>query len=153
MKRFISLSIIIIAIVFIAACSQPKNLVYINTQNIQLRKLNLKQPTISANVLFYNPNKYKMQLKDAIVDLYINEQKMGVAVLENEVSIPASDSFALPLIFNINMRNVKLGNAWDLATNKEFELRLDGTAKAGKVGAFIKIPVKYIGKQKLNLLN
>lgn len=107
------------------------------------------QPKIGMDVEFYNPNKSGMTLKDADIDLYINDKFVGKAFLEDKYDVPGLDTFLLPVSLKADLKNV-LPNALSLALDKEVKVGLKGFVKAGR-GVFISIPINYEGMQKLNI--
>ncbi len=130
------------------SCGNPKDLVYQDVKHFRINKISLT-PEIGLDVQFYNPNKYGMTLKDANIDLYINDKLVGKAFLPEKYSAPGLDTFLLPVVLAADLKNV-IPNAIALVGNKEVTIRLAGSVKAGK-GVFVNIPINYAGKQKLNV--
>ena len=55
------------------SCRQPKDLVYKSVQNFGLQK-----GKALMDISFYNPNRYKLKLKNADLDVFLNgEEKNG----------------------------------------------------------------------------
>ncbi|OSZ82765.1 hypothetical protein CAP35_05740 [Chitinophagaceae bacterium IBVUCB1] len=132
----------------LAACASPKDLVYQDVKNFRVNKISLR-PEVGMDVQFYNPNKYGMMLKDANVDLYINNKLAGHAMLTEKFQVPASSTFLLPVTLVADLKNI-LPNAMSLLANEEVSIRLTGNVKAGK-GIMVNIPIQYEGKKKLNV--
>lgn len=133
---------------FLASCASPQDLVYQDVKNFRVGKISLN-PEVGMDVQFYNPNKYGMTLKDAAIDLYINDKLVGHAVLDKKFNVPASSTFLLPVTLIADLKSV-LPNAVSLMSNDEVNIRLKGSVKAGR-GVLINIPINYEGKKKLNL--
>lgn len=133
---------------FLASCASPQDLVYQDVKNFRVSKISLN-PEVGMDVQFYNPNKYGMTLKDADVDLYINNKLVGHAMLDKKFNVPASSTFLLPVTLIADLKSV-LPNAVALMSNDEVNIRLKGNVKAGR-GVMINIPINYEGKKKLNL--
>ena len=131
------------------SCANPKNLVYQDVKNFRIAKLDLKHPEIGLDIQFYNPNNFGMSLKDANIDIYINNNFIGKAVLSNIFNVPAKNTFLLPVNLSANLKNI-FPSALQLAFNKDVTVKLQGSVKAGR-GVFINIPINYEGKQKLNV--
>jgi LEA14-like dessication related protein len=117
-------------ILVVASCANPKDLVYQDVKNFSVKKISLN-PEVGMDVQFYNPNKYGMTLKDADINLYINNTLVGHAVMDEKFNVPAADTFLL-------------------MSNKEVTVKLQGSVKAGK-GVLVRIPISYEGKKKLNV--
>lgn len=145
----IYLFVLIALTMLTVSCSQPKQLVYQDVRNFRVGKLTLDMPEVGMDLQFYNPNDYGLTLKDANIDVYINNTLIGKAALTNAFSVPARDTFLMPVNLTADLKNV-LPNALQILFNKEVEVTLHGNVKAGK-GIFINIPVDYRGKQRLNV--
>jgi LEA14-like dessication related protein len=133
---------------FLFSCSNPKELVYHDVKNFRVMEISM-EPKVGLDVQFYNPNNYGMTLKDADIDLFINNRYVGKAVLDHKYEVPGLDTFLLPVTMKADLKNI-LPNALSLAMNKEVTVKLQGKVKAGK-GVFVNIPINYEGKQKLNI--
>lgn len=133
---------------FLASCANPKDLVYQDVKNFRVNKISLN-PEVGMDVQFYNPNKYSMTLKDADVDLYINNKLAGHATLDKRFNIPASSTFLLPVTLVADLQNI-IPNALSLLANEEVNVKLTGHVKAGK-GVLVSIPIRYEGKKRLNV--
>lgn len=148
MKRIELLLMIVISAALLTSCASPKDLVYQDVKNFRVNKISM-HPEIGMDVQFYNPNKHGMTLKNADVNLYINEKLVGKAFLEQKYEVPGLDTFLLPVALNADLKGV-ISNGLELMANKEVNVRLEGFVKAGK-GYYINIPVHYAGKKKLNV--
>lgn len=135
-------------ILVVASCANPKDLVYQDVKNFSVKKISLN-PEVGMDVQFYNPNKYGMTLKDADINLYINNTLVGHAVMDEKFNVPAADTFLLPVKLITDLSGV-FNNALSLMSNKEVTVKLQGSVKAGK-GVLVRIPISYEGKKKLNV--
>ena len=142
-------SLLIFGLLFIAACGNPKELVYQDVKNFKVHQLSLT-PEVGMDVQFYNPNTFGMTLKDANIDVFINDQPIGKATLNTSFKVPGLDTFLLPVKLNANLSNV-FANAIAILANRNVKVRLDGNVMAGR-GVFVNIPIHYEGIQKLDVL-
>ena len=148
----LKLTILFLSLLTIVSCATQKevrNLQYQEVKNFRLAKLDLDRPEVSMDVQFYNPNNFGLTLKDAKLDLYINNAFIGSASLTRSFSVPGMDTFLLPVTLVPDFKNV-FPNALQLLFNKEVDVRIQGSVKAGK-GLFITVPINYEGRQKLNV--
>jgi LEA14-like dessication related protein len=141
-------SILFIGLLSFASCANPKELVYQDVKNFRIKEISLR-PNVGMDVQFYNPNKYGMTMKDADVNLFLNGKLVGNAKLANTYNVPANDTFLLPVNLVADLESV-LANALEILANKQMDVELKGTVKAGR-GVFINIPINYKGKQELNV--
>lgn len=131
----------------ITSCTAPKPLIYKDICDFKLDHAGLKRSGVSVNIKLYNPNHFSLKLKQGQVNMYLNDSHLGVARLERN-SVPANDTFLLPIAINVDMSSL-LSNGFQLLTKKEVTFKLDGAVKAGNHGLYIKVPLRYEGKQKI----
>lgn len=136
------------SVVMLAACANPKDLVYRDVKNFSVSKISLT-PEIGMDVAFYNPNSYGMTMKDANIDLYINDKLVGHASMVDKFKVPANDTFLLPVKLTADLSSV-LSNALQLMSNDMVNVKLKGSVKAGR-GVLMNIPINYEGRKKLNV--
>ena len=91
-----------------------------------------------------------MKLKYGEMSVYLNNRFLGKTILDTMTLIPARDSFSIPVSMKVDMKQV-YSNALDILLNHEVNIRLDGFAKLGKGGIFFDVPIKYEGKQKIDI--
>lgn len=121
---------------------------FLGINNLGVGDLGLKQSRLTADLFFYNPNKYGMQLKKAELDYFVNEKKAGFTVLDTLIQIPANDTFKINVNLNIDMKNV-FDNAMSIFQKNSIYLSMTGNVRVGRNGIFFTVPVKYAGEQKL----
>lgn len=131
-----------------SSCANPRSLEYQDVKNFQLYELSL-HPQIGMDVQLYNPNDYEMTLKSADIKVYINDKLIGTTNLVSSYSVPANDTFLLPVKMTTDLSGI-FSNALAILANKNVSVRLDGYIKAGR-RIFINVPIHYSGKQKLNV--
>ncbi len=148
MKFLSALVAIVVASMMVLSCSNPQDLQYLDVKHIKIKEISMT-PEVELGVQFYNPNKSGMTMKDANIDLYINNEKVGKARLIESYDVPGLDTFILPVTMKTDLKSI-LPNALALLVNKEVEVQLKGTVKAGR-GVFVPIPIRYKGKQKLDV--
>lgn len=147
-KRFFGIFLILLA--GLLSCSQPKQLVYQDVKNFRIGNLDVTQPKVGMDLQFFNPNSFSLTLKDASIDVYINDQFIGHGNLTSSFQVPAADTFLMPVILSADLKNV-FSNALAIVFNKEVKVRLQGSVKAGR-GVMLSIPIYYEGTQKLHVL-
>lgn len=132
------------------SCAKPKALAYQDMQNFRVHSVNLQQVVFAMDLRFYNPNKMSLDLKNGDIDAFVNDKYFGKALLDEQVKIPANDTFSLPVTFQASLTDL-LGNAWSMLGNSSSEVlvRMKGSIRAGKAGIFLPVPIFYEGKQKI----
>src|SRR5689334_3157747 len=148
-KGFV-IGFIAIAVFGIFSCAKPKDLQYINVENFNLEQVGLTESVISADLRYYNPNNFKMKLKDGDLDVSVNNTFLGHSKLDTLLVIPKKDTFSIPLKMKVDMKTL-LAKSLNVLLTNEMDVKLDGKAKLGKGGIYVNVPIHYEGKQKIDL--
>jgi LEA14-like dessication related protein len=146
-KTWAMLSPALFLVLFETAFKDPE---FIEMRNFRVTDVGIKQSEAKMDLVYYNPNRMKLEMKSGEVDIYINGRFAGKSMLDTIISIPGKDTFSIPAKMNVEMKNA-FPNALAMVLNDEVEVKLDGYVKVGKGLIFINIPVRNTSKQKLNL--
>ena len=151
MKKLILFALVIILGIGMNSCSTPpKALVYQDVKNFRLFALSLS-PDVGMDLQFYNPNNFNLTLRDAKLDVFINERQVGTTTLTSQFSVPAVDTFLMPVRMKVDLTSL-FANAYSILSNREVDLRIVGNVKAGR-GIYLNIPINFRTRQKLNVVN
>lgn len=152
MRRLPVHPMILAALLFVLmtiSCSRSfESLVYKDVRHIRLLDLSLK-PEIGMDVQFYNPNPYPLSLKEAELNLYFNDKFVGTGTVSQPHSIPARDSFFLPVQLKSDLQGL-FSQAYQLLSNQELNVEVKGHVKAGR-GITIQVPIHYQGHQRVKI--
>ena len=132
----------------LASCAKPKDLEFVDIQNIKVVKWGLSESVIGLDVRFYNPNRQQVKLKDAIAKVYVNSAFLGDTNMDSTVVVPRRDTFAVPLLMRVQTATA-LAKMMETAKDSAVTVRVDGTVKMGKAGVFLTYPIKYEKLQSL----
>ncbi|HYE55686.1 MAG TPA: LEA type 2 family protein [Chitinophagaceae bacterium] len=149
-KTFIHVCIVACCLLAFTQCGKPKEPDYIDFQNLRIEKASLEESVIRLDIRYYNPNKFKMQLKEASMDVYFNNKFLGHSTLDSLINIPKKDTFSIPVSMQVKMKDL-LGNAAQLLINPNVMVKLQGNARVGRSGIFANVPINYEGMQKIDL--
>lgn len=139
-----------LVLLLLAGCARPVAPEYRGLDNLRINTLGIGESAISADLMYYNPNNFKMNLKYGEMDVYLNNSFLGKTILDTLTLIPAHDNFLIPVSMKVDMKQV-YSNALDLILNNEVTIKLDGFARLGKAGLSFNLPIKYEGKQKIDI--
>ncbi|MEO6314112.1 MAG: LEA type 2 family protein [Chitinophagaceae bacterium] len=134
----------------LVGCGKPLAPEYRSIENLRVSTLGIGESAISADLKYYNPNNFTLKLKYGETDVYLNNRFLGKTFLDTLTVIPARDSFLIPVSMKVDMKQV-YANALDLLLSNEVTIKLDGFAKMGKGLIFFNVPIKYEGKQKIDI--
>ena len=138
-------------VLLLAACGKPKPPQYLGYNNVRLEKAGLASNIVAADIKFYNPNPYALKLKEADLDVYVNGKLIGKSRTDSLITLPGRDSSAVPLRMQAAAKDL-LGIMAQLVLDPNVRLRVKGTARVGRGGVFINLPVDYEGTQRIDLL-
>ena len=152
MKKSIAVCYLIgFLILALFSCSKPKEPQYLDFENLHIQKAGISESIVGADIKYYNPNSFNLQLKEAHLDLYINDKYVGHSDLDTLIHIPAKDTFYVPVSVKLNLGDL-FKNALQLFLNPEVKLKIEGNAKVGKAGLYKNFPVSYEGKERIDVL-
>lgn len=134
------------------ACTAPKSFEYRDVRNIEVDKLGFDKSRIKLDLVYFNPNRFRVDIKKVDCEVYMNDQYLGRYQLDTLMRVPKQAEFVLPSSMQVDMRGV-FKNALTVLLNKEVTMRVKGTTRVGKSGVFVNMPFTYEGKHKLDLLN
>ena len=149
MRQLLSLCLIISFVVF-AGCKQPQSFVYRDLKNFKLSTFGMDQAKASMDLVFFNPNKYGVNLKNVNCEVYLDSLYIGKLALDTSLQIPGASEFTLPASMEVDPRKI-LNSGLNLLLNNEVTVGAKGTTKVGKAGVFVTIPFTYEGRHKINL--
>ncbi len=142
--------IVLLVLLLLNACSKPASPEYLGYENFRLEQAGLKNNIVSTRVKLYNPNNYPLQLKSASIDVYINNDYLGHSSVDTLIILPKKDTSFVPLRLTASAKDL-LNSSLKVWLNPEVKVRIKGSAKAGRGGFFINVPIDYEGMQKIEL--
>jgi LEA14-like dessication related protein len=135
----------------IAGCKQPVAPDYRGIESVTITKITFTESHVDANVKFYNPNNFKLQLKHADINISANNKFIGRCLIDSTINIPRMDSFYIPVSVNVDLKNI-MGNAVQLLLNGQVKVNGDGFVRLKKTGVAFKVPVHFEQYQRLDSL-
>lgn len=129
------------------SCRSIKDIEYKEVKNIKLDKAGFSSLIIKADVVYYNPNKFSVEVNQANVDIFLNNNFLGNSKQTVQTKIPRESNFIIPLQIEIDNKNL-LKNGLNALFNKEVTIKMKGQVRAGKAGIFKTFPIDYQTVQK-----
>jgi len=136
--------------VVLLSCSTPKGFEYKGLNNVKVNNVGFEYLDLSLNLVYYNPNNFKVDLKKVDCDVYIDNRYLGNYALDTLMHIPKKQNFELPSRMRVSMGGV-FKNAFSLFMNKEVLIKVKGKTKIGKGSIFIDVPFSYETRQTISL--
>lgn len=131
-------------------CSKPLTPKYLGYQNFRLAKAGFGTNTLTTDIRLYNPNAYALQLKSATMDVYLNNNFLGHSSLDTLITLPGKDTTLIPLQMEAKAKDL-FSNALKVFLNPDVKIKITGSAKAGRGGIFLNVPIEYEGMQRIEL--
>ena len=141
--------IFLVVLVFMS-CSSPKALEYREYHNFSVEKLGYSNSTIKLDLVYFNPNNFRMQLRNTDLDIFINGKLFGHSSTDTLIPIPKRDTFSLPVMFDVNMQSL-YQNALNTLLGREVTVKVSGKVKIDKANVFMYFPVNYESKETFSL--
>lgn len=132
------------------SCSSPKALEYREYHNFSVEKLGYSNSTIKMDLVYFNPNNFRMQLRNTDLDIFINGKLFGHSSTDTLIPIPKRDTFSLPVMFDVKMQSL-YQNALNTLLGREVTLKVSGKVKIGKANVFMYFPVNYESRETFSL--
>lgn len=142
-KTYITLSLLFIVTFMLqsAGCKNDiKELEYKGIQKTSLRSLSLNNAAIQVDLAYYNPNRFGIDVKETNLSIYLNDKFVALADQPNKTQIPRESTFVFPIVAHFNPLKI-IGPAISTLFSSKSKIGIQGSAKLGKGGIYIKVPV------------
>ena len=136
----VSLFAILFILLQSAGCVNIKELDYLGIKSAQLQTLGLNSSSIRIDIEYYNPNTFGIDVKETNLSIYLNDKFVGLADQPEKTQIPKLSNFLFPVVAHVNPMMI-FGTAFSSMFSRTNKLTVQGTAKLGKNGVYIKVPI------------
>ena len=147
-KNLLPVAFFFMAVGLLTSCKKPVTPTYHGYENFRVEKVGVKNTVLATNVKLYNPNGYALQLKSASIDVYLNNNYLGHSAIDSLITLPARDTSYIPLRLTASAGDL-LSNSLKIMLNPDVKLRITGSARAGRSGLFVNVPINYEGTQRI----
>ncbi len=114
-----------------------------------MHKVGLDRSTVSMDLVYFNPNKFGVDLRHVDCDLYVDGTFAGKFLLDTLMHIQRESEFALPANIDVDMRNI-FKNSLNVLFTREVLVGAKGNCRVGRGGIFINVPFNYEGRHKVD---
>lgn len=137
------------SLLLIASCGKVQDPEFRNIDNFGVRKLGFSESIIGFDVVYFNPNKFGVSVKETLLDVYVDSVLIGKFSQVRQIEVGEAEDFRIPLEASISIEKALQLNIQDLI-GKEVLLSADGTTRIGKAGVFVTKDIRYSGRHKIN---
>lgn len=123
-----------------SGCKQVKELEYKGISKTSLQTLNLSNAELLIGLDYFNPNSFGLDVKETNLNIYLNDKFIALADQPTKTQIPKNALFTFPVVARFDPIKV-LGFAFANIFSKKVKLTLQGSAKIGKQGVYLKVPL------------
>ena len=152
MKHYPVLVLLLIAgTLLLSSCGKLVEPDFKGIENLQMDKFGFNESTFALDLHYHNPNRAGIKLKEAEGDAWMDGKYLGHFVMDTLISIKGNSDFRLPVKFKAEMGQL-FKNSLSAFLGKESLLKVEGTARLGKSGIYIRYPIRYEGRHNLGEL-
>ncbi|MBL7748666.1 MAG: LEA type 2 family protein [Chitinophagaceae bacterium] len=130
--------------VLLFSCGKIKEPDFKGIGNLRLDKFGFNSSSFSVDLHYFNPNRSGLQLKAAEGDAWMDGRYVGHFTMDTLIHIRGNSDFQLPIHFQGEMGPL-FKNSLAAMMGKQSLLKVEGKARIGKSGIFIKYPIRYEG--------
>jgi|SRR5450432_246967 len=131
------------------SCSKPEAPEYRGFRNFSIEHVGMDSALLHAELAFYNPNAYNLELKRGDVNVYLDDQIANHYVLDSTIFIPKKDSFFVPLNLRVSPKLLLASALKMLMNDARIKVRLIGSIRLKKSGVGFTVPIDYEVMQSL----
>jgi hypothetical protein len=143
-------SLLLALLILVSSCGKVEDPQFRRLEHFGIQKIDLKQAVVGFDATFFNPNKFGVNVKEAVLDIYIDSAYLGKFAQARDVAVTSDAEFSIPLEGNLSWKQT-LNSEWKKQIGKEVLLKATGAVKVGKAGVFITKNIAYQGRHKLDM--
>ena len=136
-------------ILLLAGCGKIQEPEFRKLDNFGLKKFGFDESVVGFDATYFNPNNFNVAVKEAALDVYINEQFLGKFAQPRQVDVKGNADFSIPLEGTVSIEKA-LGMNLQNLVGKEVLVQAKGSVKLGKAGVFINKEIDYSGRHVLD---
>jgi LEA14-like dessication related protein len=146
--RISTLIISISTFLLLPSCRIVKEPEFRRIEKIRLSQIGLSESTLTAELVYFNPNKFGYKIRSFEADIEVNNRLLGRTASNSEINVAKMTSFRVPVELKVNMGNLPL-NSWNLLTKDSITFKATGSVMVGMKGIYKPVRINYKGKQKV----
>ena len=137
---------------FMMSCTSFKNPEFRKYEGVKFIKMDNRELSFEVDAILYNPNKFSLKVKPSHVDVFVEDQKMGVVYLTNKIKLHRLKEENLHFEMKAALEDGAMLTAFRYMNRDSVSIHLMGKVKGGiwfvskkvKIDETIKIPGKSL---------
>ncbi len=138
-----------LSLVVLFSCSSVKEPDFKAIENVRVSRFGAKESSLNLDILYHNPNKFRVKLKRAEGDAWLDSNYLGHFIIDSTVRIEPASDFRLPVTLQMDMTYF-FQNTAAIFLNKEVLVKIEGKAKLSKGAISARYSIHYEGMQNLS---
>ena len=134
---------------FLSSCTEVKDPEFRRVENFKLKNFGFTDVTLGFQVTYYNPNNFKVSVKEAATDVYVDSIYLGKFSQDSLVQVGQDAEFSIPLSGTIPTATALKLDLKDL-DKREILLQANGSVKVGKAGVYVNKDFNYSGRHRIS---
>jgi LEA14-like dessication related protein len=119
-------------------------------QSMQVTAFDFSHPTVTAYVVYYNPNNIGFDFRGGEMDVHVDSLWLGHTEVDTFIHVSANSEFTIAIPLQLDLQRL-LQHGFQSYLGKKVDLKVDGIVRGSKAGIQKKFPIHYEGEQDLNL--
>lgn len=135
-----------------ASCLPKKDIEFKGMKNVVVSTSTNGQPLLTGDAIFFNPNRVKMKLRKAEIDVIVNEKRSAQVRQQYDLDIPANANFTVPVEAQLSMKEIGfLDTIVGFLGGKKYKIQFIGSLYGSVHGVRIKVPVNHTEEARVKL--
>ena len=140
----------LIFLVAVSSCKPKEDVVFRQVRDIVLDAS--PDPILRANAVLYNPNKVKMKLRKADIEIFVNGTNAAHIDQNLQLAVPSEAEFIVPIEAKVNLKELGLlDTIFGMLGGKKMKVEFKGSISITYKGVPLKVPVSYQSEIKVKL--
>jgi LEA14-like dessication related protein len=141
--RPISFILFLSGLYFLVSCSKPEAPEYLGFRDFSLDNISMDSALLHAQLAFYNPNTFVMELKRGDVNVFLDNRLANHYIMDSAINIPKKDTFFVPLNLRISPKLLISSALSMLMNNNKIKVRMEGSIRVKRGAITFTVPINY----------
>lgn len=150
-RKVLPLYFALVMLIF-SGCKKFQNPEFRRLEHFKIEKVGFDGVAIGFTVTYFNPNNFRVNVKEAVADVYADSIFLGRFTQDTLVSVGKNAEFSVPFSGKISMKTALQFN-YESLSEREISIKATGSARVGKAGVYVSKPFSYEGKHRMSELN
>lgn len=137
-------------VALMTGCRSYKPLEFRRMENLRIARFDFSHPLVTADIVYYNPNKVGFEFKGGEVDVHLDTLWLGHASLDTTIRVNPEAEVVVTIPIELDLQRL-IKSGLQTYLNRQVDVKVDGVVRGSKAGIKRSFPIHYEGEQNLNL--